>query len=79
VGVGQVAKPGGRKRGDTPPIPPNSIEKPPSAELRPGQLDQDSLPDYAVLDAILDLFIIRGLDIPDIVAEGFDETQSPLW
>jgi NAD+ synthase (glutamine-hydrolysing) len=61
------------ERGLTPPIPPNSIEKPPSAELRPGQLDQDSLPDYAVLDAILDLFIVRGLDIPDIVAEGFDE------
>ena len=61
------------QRGKTPPIPPNSIEKPPSAELRPGQLDQDSLPDYAVLDAILDLFIVRGLDIPDIVAAGFDE------
>jgi len=61
------------QRGDTAPIPPNSIEKPPSAELRPGQLDQDSLPDYAVLDAILDLFIVRGLDVPDIVAQGFDE------
>jgi NAD+ synthase (glutamine-hydrolysing) len=61
-----------REAGETLPIPPNSIEKPPSAELRPGQLDQDSLPDYALLDAILDLFIIRGLDIPDIVAEGFD-------
>ena len=35
------------RRGETPPIPPNSIEKPPSAELRPGQLDTDSLPDYA--------------------------------
>lgn len=61
------------KNGETGPIPPNSIEKPPSAELRPGQLDQDSLPDYAVLDAILDLFIVRGLDVPDIVAEGFEE------
>ena len=40
-------------RGETPPIPENSITKPPSAELRPGQLDSDSLPDYAVLDAIL--------------------------
>jgi len=61
------------QRGAEAPIPPNSIEKPPSAELRPGQLDQDSLPDYAVLDAILDLFIVRGLDVPDIVAQGFDE------
>ncbi len=62
-----------KHRGETAPIPANSIEKPPSAELRPGQLDQDSLPDYAVLDAILDLFIVRGLDVPDIVAQGFDE------
>jgi len=61
------------KRGETAPIPPNSIDKPPSAELRPGQLDQDSLPDYATLDAILDLFIVRGLDVPDIVKEGFDQ------
>src|SRR5262249_52411315 len=38
------------KRGQTPPIPTASIEKPPSAELRPGQLDTDSLPDYALLD-----------------------------
>ena len=41
------------RRGETPPIPENSITKPPSAELRPGQLDTDSLPDYDVLDAIL--------------------------
>ena len=40
-------------RGETPPIPPNSITKPPSAELSPGQLDSDSLPDYPVLDALL--------------------------
>jgi NAD+ synthase (glutamine-hydrolysing) len=59
------------KHGGTPPIPPNSIEKPPSAELRPGQTDQDSLPDYDMLDAILDLFIVAGLDEPDIVAQGF--------
>ena len=41
------------RRGDVPPIPQRSIEKPPSAELRPGQLDTDSLPDYPKLDAIL--------------------------
>ncbi len=57
--------------GATPPIPPNSIEKPPSAELRPGQTDQDSLPDYEVLDQILNLLIVEGLDEPQIVALGF--------
>jgi NAD+ synthase (glutamine-hydrolysing) len=59
------------KDGETPPIPPNSIEKPPSAELRPGQTDQDSLPDYDVVDSILDLLILEGLDEPQIVAQGF--------
>jgi NAD+ synthase (glutamine-hydrolysing) len=59
------------RRGETPPIPPNSIDKPPSAELRPGQTDQDSLPDYEVLDEILDLLIVEGLDEPQIVARGF--------
>ena len=43
--------------GQTPPIPESSITKPPSAELRPGQLDSDSLPDYDVLDAILDRYV----------------------
>ena len=41
------------RRGETPPIPENSITKPPSAELRPGQLDTDSLPDYDELDPFL--------------------------
>ena len=59
------------RRGETAPIPPNSIDKPPSAELRPGQTDQDSLPDYEVLDEILDLLIVEGLDEPQIVARGF--------
>lgn len=59
--------------GEIAPIPESSIEKPPSAELRPGQLDQDSLPDYEVLDQILDLFIVGGADIPDIVDRGFDQ------
>ncbi|MEG2490728.1 MAG: NAD+ synthase, partial [Aurantimicrobium sp.] len=45
-----------RKKGLTPPIPENSITKPPSAELRPGQVDQDTLPEYDVLDAILDAY-----------------------
>jgi len=58
--------------GQTPPIPEDSITKPPSAELRPGQTDQDSLPDYAVLDQILDLLIVEGLDEPQIISRGFD-------
>jgi NAD+ synthase (glutamine-hydrolysing) len=54
------------------PIPQNSISKPPSAELRPGQVDQDSLPDYAILDEILDAFIERKLGRDQIKAMGFD-------
>ncbi len=59
-------------RGETPPIPPNSIEKPPSAELRPGQLDTDSLPDYEVLDALLDAYVEQDHSAADLVADGFD-------
>lgn len=60
------------ERGETAPIPENSIEKPPSAELRPGQVDQDSLPPYEQLDAILDGLVDRRLAVEDVVAEGFD-------
>ncbi|WP_055489735.1 NAD+ synthase [Streptomyces sp. TP-A0356] len=60
------------ERGQTPPIPENSISKPPSAELRPGQVDTDSLPDYPVLDAILDLYVDRDQGADAIVAAGFD-------
>ncbi len=56
--------------GGQPPIPQNSIDKPPSAELRPGQLDIDSLPDYAVLDAILDGYVERDLGRAELVASG---------
>lgn len=56
----------------TPPIPENSIEKPPSAELRPNQTDQDSLPDYAILDEILDCYIEQRLGRNQIVAKGFE-------
>ncbi|MFZ4767401.1 MAG: NAD+ synthase, partial [Roseimicrobium sp.] len=55
-------------------IPWASIEKPPSAELRPNQKDQDTLPDYAVLDGILERFIEQGQSVPQLVAAGFDET-----
>jgi NAD+ synthetase len=54
-------------------IPDSSITKPPSAELRPNQCDQDSLPPYEVLDAILDLYVVNGKSTADIVAAGFDE------
>ncbi|MFF6810625.1 NAD+ synthase [Streptomyces sp. NPDC012403] len=60
------------ERGQTPPIPENSITKPPSAELRPGQVDTDSLPDYPVLDAILALYVDRDRGADEIVAAGFD-------
>jgi len=59
-------------RGETPPIPRGSIEKPPSAELRPDQTDQDTLPPYEVLDAILDAYVTRSLGHDDVVALGFD-------
>ena len=58
--------------GEVPPIPPNSIAKPPSAELRPGQLDQDSLPDYALLDDILDDYVEHDRGRADLIAQGFD-------
>ena len=54
-------------------IPVNTIEKPPSAELRPGQVDQDSLPPYDVLDAILQGYVEEGLSRRDLVARGFAE------
>ena len=60
------------KAGLTPPIPESSITKAPSAELRPGQTDQDSLPDYAVLDQILELHIEQRLSASEITAKGFD-------
>ncbi len=54
-------------------IPVNTIEKPPSAELRPGQTDQDSLPPYEVLDAILTGYVERGLSRRDLAEQGFAE------
>jgi NAD+ synthase (glutamine-hydrolysing) len=60
------------KRGETPPIPESSITKPPSAELRPGQLDTDSLPPYEVLDAVLADYVDRDLGWAELVAEGHD-------
>ncbi|MBA7577202.1 Glutamine-dependent NAD(+) synthetase [subsurface metagenome] len=53
-------------------IPRNTIEKPPSAELRPNQKDTDSLPDYEILDKILYYFIELQLSSEEIIAKGFD-------
>ncbi|MDA3627118.1 NAD+ synthase [Saccharopolyspora sp. WRP15-2] len=60
------------KRGEVPPIPENSITKPPSAELRPDQVDQDSLPEYDVLDVVLDGYVESDRSYADLIAEGFD-------
>jgi NAD+ synthase (glutamine-hydrolysing) len=60
------------ERGETLPIPPNSITKPPSAELSPGQLDSDTLPDYGLLDEILARYVDGDRGTSEIVAEGYD-------
>jgi len=54
-------------------IPWNTLEKPPSAELRPDQKDQDTLPPYETLDAILELYVERHLSTDEIIAHGFAE------
>jgi len=56
-----------------PDIPQRVLTKPPSAELRPSQRDQDTLPPYEVLDRILMLYIEEGLDLKSIVDQGFEE------
>jgi NAD+ synthase (glutamine-hydrolysing) len=53
-------------------IPWSSIEKAPSAELRPGQLDQDSLPDYAVLDQVIEALVERTKTVDEVSDLGFD-------
>jgi NAD+ synthase (glutamine-hydrolysing) len=60
------------RRGEVPPIPPNSIDKPPSAELRPDQRDTDSLPDYDLLDDILDDYVEHDRGAAELVADGHE-------
>jgi NAD+ synthase (glutamine-hydrolysing) len=60
------------RRGETPPVPEGVISKPPSAELRPGQLDSDLLPDYLLLDDVLDDYIEHDHGSAALVADGFD-------
>jgi NAD+ synthase (glutamine-hydrolysing) len=58
--------------GSIPPIPESSITKPPSAELRPGQVDQDSLPPYDLLDEVLDAYVEHAEGRAELLARGFD-------
>jgi NAD+ synthase (glutamine-hydrolysing) len=60
------------RHGATPPIPENSITKPPSAELAPGQMDTDSLPPYEVLDALLDDYVEKDMGTAELIAAGHD-------
>ena len=61
-------------------MPERVITKPPTAELKPNQTDQDTLPPYAVLDGILECLIEREMKVEDIVAKGFDaETVRLVW
>ncbi|MDZ7271781.1 MAG: NAD+ synthase, partial [candidate division KSB1 bacterium] len=53
-------------------IPESVLQRPPTAELRPNQKDEDSLPPYAVLDPILEAYVERDLSIAEIVALGFE-------
>jgi NAD+ synthase (glutamine-hydrolysing) len=59
-------------------IPRSTIEKPPSAELKPNQKDQDTLPPYEILDQILQLYVEENLSARDIIARGFDE-ETVRW
>jgi NAD+ synthase (glutamine-hydrolysing) len=58
--------------GQVPPIPENSISKPPSAELRPDQTDQDTLPPYEILDAVLQAYVEGAQGRSELIGSGFD-------
>ncbi len=58
--------------GVTEPVPASVLEKPPSAELRPGQRDDESLPPYELLDPVLEAYVEGDRTAPDLVADGFD-------
>ena len=59
-------------------IPRSTITKPPSAELKPDQVDQDTLPPYEILDEVLRLYVEENLSARDIAARGFDE-KTVRW
>ena len=54
-------------------IPVNTIEKPPSAELRPDQIDEDSLPSYEILDEILEMYVEEFKSSEEIIKSGFED------
>lgn len=54
-------------------IPENTIRKPPSAELRPDQVDEDSLPPYEILDPIIDMYLEQNLSVDDMVNRGYEK------
>ena len=61
-------------------VPENIITKPPSAELKPDQTDQDTLPPYETLDGILECLIEEEMSVTDIVARGYDrDTVNRIW
>ncbi len=67
-----------QRQGKPAPIPENTITKPPSAELRPNQKDQDSLPPYDILDAIIEGYVEQEKSVAEIIREGFDpRNRSP--
>jgi NAD+ synthase (glutamine-hydrolysing) len=57
------------------PIPESIIERPPSAELRPDQTDQDSLPAYDLLDAIIEAYVVRDEGVEQLVASGLPRAE----
>jgi NAD+ synthase (glutamine-hydrolysing) len=63
-------------QGEDPPIPERTVEKPPSAELRPGQKDTDSLPPYETLDPIIELYVEEDLGLEEIVSQGHDRATT---
>jgi len=62
--------------GETQPIPQSVIDKPPSAELRPEQLDTDTLPPYEVLDPIIEAYVEDDLGVDEIVDRGISERET---
>jgi NAD+ synthase (glutamine-hydrolysing) len=63
-------------RGEEPPVPDDVLTKPPSAELRPDQKDSDSLPEYDVLDPIVEAYVEDDLDVDEIVARGIGDRAT---
>jgi NAD+ synthase (glutamine-hydrolysing) len=76
--TGRKGDPPSRGSGAAGIIPRSTMEKPPSAELKPNQKDQDTLPPYEILDQILQLYVEENLSARDIIARGFDE-ETVRW